>query len=48
MLPRMSYLILKATVSCILIAIASGVARKLPGIGTLVAPPPLVSVVAMI
>ncbi len=43
----MTYLIIKAAVSGILIALASEVARKLPGFGALIASLPLVSVLGM-
>jgi hypothetical protein len=43
----MSYLFIKAAISGILIALASEVARKLPGIGALIASLPLVSVLGM-
>jgi hypothetical protein len=44
----MTYLILKAAISGILIALASEVARRQPGIGALIASLPLVSVLGMI
>ena len=44
----MSYLILKAAISGILIALASEVARRNAGIGALIASLPLVSVLGMI
>ncbi len=43
----MSYLLIKAAISGILIALASEVARRLPGIGALIASLPLVSVLGM-
>ncbi len=44
----MAYLILKAAVSGILIAIASTLAKRYPGFGALIASLPLVSVLGMI
>ncbi len=44
----MLYIALKATVSGILIAIASTVARRYPGTGALIASLPLISVLSMI
>ncbi|MFM2390843.1 MAG: hypothetical protein RLZZ437_2398 [Pseudomonadota bacterium] len=44
----MTYLIIKAAISGILIALASEVARRQPGIGALIASLPLVSVLGMI
>ena len=44
----MLYLIMKATISGILIAIASTLAKRYPGAGALVASLPLVSVLGMI
>ena len=44
----MTYLIIKAAISGILIAIASEVARRYAGIGALIASLPLVSVLGMI
>ena len=44
----MLYLILKAAISGLLIAIASTLARKYPGFGALVASLPLVSVMGMV
>lgn len=44
----MTYLFVKAAVSGILIAIASEIARRQPGIGALIASLPLVSVIGMI
>lgn len=44
----MAYLILKALLSGILIAIVSEVARRSPGIGALIASLPLISVLGMI
>lgn len=44
----MLYLIVKATISGILIAAASEVAKRYPGIGALIASLPLVSVLGMI
>ena len=44
----MTYLLLKAAISGILIALASEVARRNAGIGALIASLPLVSVLAMI
>ena len=44
----MTYLILKAAISGILIALASEVARRHAGIGALIASLPLVSVLAMV
>jgi hypothetical protein len=44
----MTYLIIKAAISGILIALASEVARKFPGFGALIASLPLVSVIGMI
>jgi hypothetical protein len=44
----MAYLLLKAAISGILIALVSEISRKLPGIGALVASLPLVSVLGMI
>lgn len=44
----MLYLIVKATVSGILIAVASEVARRSPGWGALIVSLPLVSILAMI
>ncbi len=44
----MAYLIIKAAISGILIALASEVARRQPGIGALIASLPLVSVIGMI
>jgi hypothetical protein len=43
----MLYLILKATISGILIAIASTLAKRYPGFGALIASLPLVSVLGM-
>lgn len=43
----MLYLVLKAAVSGILIAIASTLARRFPGLGALIASFPLVSVLGM-
>ncbi len=48
MLAPMTYLIIKAAISGILIALASEVARRQPGIGALIASLPLVSVIGMI
>lgn len=45
---HMMYTVLKAAVSGILIAAASGVARRYPGFGALIASLPLVSVLGMI
>lgn len=44
----MLYLAIKATLSGIIIAIVSEVARRSPGIGALIASLPLVSILAMI
>ncbi len=44
----MSYLILKAALSGILIALASETARRFPGLGALIVSLPLVSVLSMI
>ncbi|MGL5012180.1 MAG: DUF3147 family protein [Paracoccaceae bacterium] len=44
----MTYLFIKAAISGILIAIASEVARKLPGFGALIASLPLISIIGMI
>jgi hypothetical protein len=44
----MSYLILKAAISGILIALASETARRFPGLGALIVSLPLVSVLSMI
>lgn len=44
----MSYLILKAAVSGVLVALISEIARRSPGFGALIASLPLVSVLAMI
>ena len=44
----MLYLILKAAISGVLIAIVSAVAKKYPGFGALIASLPLVSVLGMI
>ena len=44
----MSYLLLKAVISGILIALASEVARRFAGLGALIASLPLVSVLGMI
>ena len=44
----MSYLVLKAVISGILIALASEVARRFAGLGALIASLPLVSVLGMI
>lgn len=44
----MFYLILKATISGILIALASTLAKRYPGFGALIASLPLVSVLGMI
>ena len=44
----MSYLIIKALLSGIVIAIASEVARRAPGIGALIVSLPLVSILAII
>lgn len=44
----MSYLILKAAISGILIALASEVARRFPGWGALIISLPLTSILAMI
>ena len=44
----MLYLILKAAVSGVLIAVASTLAKRYPGVGALVASLPLVSVLGMI
>ncbi|MEQ8557590.1 MAG: DUF3147 family protein [Henriciella sp.] len=44
----MLYLILKATISGILIAVASTLAKRYPGFGALIASLPLVSVLGMI
>lgn len=44
----MLYLILKATVSGVLVAIASTLAKRYPGFGALIASLPLVSVLGMI
>jgi hypothetical protein len=44
----MTYLFIKAAISGILIALASEVARRLPGIGALIGSLPLVSIIAMI
>lgn len=44
----MGYLIFKALVSGVLIAIVSEVARRLPGLGALIASLPLISILAMI
>ncbi len=43
----MWYLVLKAAISGVLIALASETARRLPGIGALIASLPLVSVLGM-
>jgi hypothetical protein len=44
----MGYLLLKAALSGIIIAIVSEVARRAPGLGALIASLPLISVVGMI
>jgi hypothetical protein len=44
----MSYLILKAAISGILIALASETARRFPGLGAFIVSLPLVSVLSMI
>ncbi len=44
----MAYLLIKAALSGVIIAIASEVARRWPGIGALIVSLPLVSVLAMI
>ena len=44
----MPYLLLKAAISGVLVAIASQLARRFPGFGALVASLPLVSVLGMI
>lgn len=44
----MSYLVLKAVISGILIALASEVARRFAGLGALIASLPLVSILGMI
>ncbi len=44
----MLYLLLKAAISGVLIALASQVARRFPGFGALIASLPLVSVLGMI
>ncbi|WP_336958205.1 DUF3147 family protein [Sphingobium aquiterrae] len=44
----MLYLAIKALVSGILVAVASEVAKRLPGVGALIASLPLVSVLGMI
>ena len=44
----MGYLVLKAVISGIVIAIASEVARRWPGLGALIVSLPLVSILAMI
>lgn len=44
----MGYLILKAALSGIIIAIVSEVARRAPGLGALIASLPLISVLGMI
>lgn len=44
----MLYLVLKATISGVLIAVASTLAKRYPGFGALIASLPLVSVLGMI
>ena len=44
----MTYLFIKAAISGILIALASEIARRQPGVGALVASLPLVSILGMI
>lgn len=44
----MNYLIIKALVSGVIVAIVSEVARRSPGLGALIASLPLVSILAMI
>ncbi len=44
----MTYLILKALISGVLIAIISEVSRRLPGLGALIASLPLISVMGML
>lgn len=44
----MGYLIIKAAISGIIIAIVSEVARRAPGVGALIASLPLISVLGMI
>lgn len=44
----MSYLLLKAAISGVIVALVSEVARRSPGLGALIAALPLVSVLAMI
>lgn len=44
----MGYLILKAALSGLIIAIVSEVARRMPGVGALIASLPLISVLGMI
>jgi hypothetical protein len=44
----MTYLLIKAAISGVLIALASEIARRFPGFGALVASLPLVSVLGMI
>ena len=44
----MYYLVLKAVISGVLVAVASTLARRYPGIGALVASLPLISVLGMI
>jgi hypothetical protein len=45
---QLSYLLIKATLSGVIIAAASEVARRWPGLGALIVSLPLVSVLAMI
>ena len=45
---RMWYLVLKALISGIIVAAVSGIAKRSPGIGALIASLPLVSVLGMI
>jgi hypothetical protein len=47
-LRAMSYLVIKAAISGLLIALASEVARRYAGLGALIASLPLVSILAMI
>ena len=44
----MLYLIIKASLSGVIIAVVSEIARKLPGIGALIASLPLISILGMI
>lgn len=44
----MSYLLIKAAISGVIIAIVSEVARRAPGLGALIASLPLISVLGMI